>query len=317
MQNNLTVPVYIITGFLGCGKTRFVTEMLTDEGFSEGERTLVLCCEEGEDEYDPEVLKKANAVLVNLDQVRDIAGHKLARLAREYRPERVLIEYNATWLLENLYQAKKPDNWELAQIITLVDASTFELYLKNMRKYMADGLKEADLVIFNRCNDDTPKSKYRRSVKGINNTTRLFFENLDGTTDDGVADEDLPYDVKANPVQIADEDFGTFYLDAMEHPDRYDGKVIRAKGRAFRMEGMPDDCYVFGRHVMTCCADNIGGIGFLCEYKKDPPRTKDWIIVEARAEKSFSPLHNTDAIILIEQKASPAEPPQEELVYFN
>ena len=317
MQNNLTVPVYIITGFLGCGKTRFVTEMLTDEGFSEGERTLVLCCEEGEDEYDPEVLKKANAVLVNLDQVRDIAGHKLARLAREYRPERVLIEYNATWLLENLYQAKKPDNWELAQIITLVDASTFELYLKNMRKYMADGLKEADLVIFNRCNDDTPKSKYRRSVKGINNTTRLFFENLDGTTDDGVADEDLPYDVKANPVQIADEDFGTFYLDAMEHPDRYDGKVIRAKGRAFRMEGMPDDCYVFGRHVMTCCADDIGGIGFLCKYKKDPPRTNDWIIVEARAEKSFSPLHNTDDIILIEQKASPAEPPQEELVYFN
>ena len=125
MQNNLTVPVYIITGFLGCGKTRFVTEMLTDEGFSEGERTLVLCCEEGEDEYDPEVLKKANAVLVNLDQVRDIAGHKLARLAKEYRPERVLIEYNATWLLESLYQAKKPDNWELAQIITLVDASTF------------------------------------------------------------------------------------------------------------------------------------------------------------------------------------------------
>ena len=105
------------------------------------------------------------------------------------------VEYNATWLLENLYQAKKPDNWELAQIITLVDASTFEVYLKNMRKFMADGLKEADLVIFNRCDENTPKSKYRRSVKGINSTTRLFFENLDGTTDDGVADEDLPYDV--------------------------------------------------------------------------------------------------------------------------
>ena len=141
MQNNLTVPVYIITGFLGCGKTKFVTEMLTDEGFSEGERTLVLCCEEGEEEYDPEVLKKANAVLVNLEQAKDIAGHKLARLDREYKPERVIMEYNATWLLENLYAAKKPETWELAQIITLVDASTFELYLKNMRKYMADGLK--------------------------------------------------------------------------------------------------------------------------------------------------------------------------------
>lgn len=317
MQNIPSVPVYIITGFLGSGKTKFVTEMLTDEGFSEGERTLVLCCEEGEEEYDPEVLKKANAVLINLEQVRDIAGHKLARLDREYKPERVIIEYNATWLLENLYAAKKPDAWELAQIITLVDASTFEVYLKNMRKYMADGLKEADLVIFNRSDDNTPKSKYRRSVKGINNTTRLFFENLDGTTDDGVSDEDLPYDVKATPIQIGDEDFGTFYLDAMEHPDRYDGKTIRARGRAFRMEDMPKDCYVFGRHVMTCCADDIGGIGFLCKFSGQPPKTNDWIMVEAKAEKSFSPLHNAEAILLTEQKVTPTHAPKEELVYFN
>ena len=312
-----SVPVYIITGFLGSGKTKFVTEMLTDEGFTEGERTLLLCCEEGEDEYDPEVLKKANAVLINLEQVRDIAGHKLARLNREYKPERVIMEYNATWLLENLYAAKKPDSWELAQIITLVDASTFEVYLKNMRKYMADGLKEADLVIFNRCNDQTPKSKYRRSVKGINNTTRLFFENLDGTTDDGVSDEDLPYDVKATPIEIGDEDFGTFYLDAMEHPDRYDGKTIRARGRAFRMDDIPKNCYVFGRHVMTCCADDIGGIGFLCKFDGEPPRTNDWILVEAKAEKSFSPLHNCDAIVLTEQKLQRTSAPKEELVYFN
>ena len=312
-----SVPVYIITGFLGSGKTKFVTEMLTDEGFSEGERTLLLCCEEGEDEYDPEVLKKSNAVLINLDQARDIAGHKLGRIDREYKPERVIIEYNATWLLDTLYQAKKPDSWELAQIIDLVDASTFEMYLKNMRKYMADGLKEADLVIFNRCDADTPKSKYRRSVKGINNTTRIFFENLDGTTEDGVADEDLPYDVKATPIQIADEDFGTFYLDAMEHPDRYDGKVIRARGRAFRMNDMPKNCYVFGRHVMTCCAEDIGGIGYLCQYKGEPPKTNDWLMVEAKVEKSFSPLHNCEAIILTEQKAERTNPPKEELVYFN
>jgi len=317
MEAMTTVPVYIITGFLGAGKTRFVTEMLTDEGFSEGERTLLLCCEQGEDEYDPEILKKANAVLVDLDGPRDIAGHKLARADREYKPERVIIEYNATWLLDSLYQAKKPDSWELAQIIDLVDAGTFEMYLKNMRKYMADGLKEADLVIFNRCNENTTKSKYRRAVKGLNNTTRVFFENLDGTTDDGVADEDLPYDVKANPIQIADEDFGTFYLDAMEHPDRYDGKSIRARGRAFRMEDMPKNCYVFGRHVMTCCAEDIGGIGFLCRYTGSAPRTNDWIFLDAKVEAAFSPLHGCDAIILIEEKVTAASAPQEELVYFN
>lgn len=313
----MNVPVYIVTGFLGAGKTKFITDMLTDEGFSEGERTLLLCCEEGEEEYDPQVIMSTNTTLLNLESPKEIAGKRLMRMNREYRPERVIIEYNATWLLQTLYNAEKPDEWALAQIIDLVDASTFEMFLKNMRKYMADGLKEADLVIFNRCDETSRKSPWRRAVKGLNSATRIFFENLDGTTDDGVADEDLPYDVKADPVQIGDEDFGTFYLDALEHPDRYDGKRIRARGRAFRMDDMPKNCYVFGRHVMTCCAEDIGGIGFLCQYKGEPPKTNDWIFLEAKVEKSFSPLHNADAIILLEQKVTPANPPKEELVYFN
>ncbi len=313
----MSVPVYIVAGFLGSGKTKFVTDMLTDKGFSEGERTLLLCCEEGEEEYDPELLKSANTVLVNLEEPKQMAGKRLIRLNREYKPERVIVEYNATWLLETLYAAEKPEEWELAQIIDLVDANTFELYLKNMRKYMADGLKEADLVLFNRCGPGHTKSAWRRAVKGLNSATRVFFENLDGTTDDGVSDEDLPFDVKADPIEIGDEDFGTFYLDALEHPDRYDGKRIHARGRAFRMEDMPKNCFVFGRHVMTCCAEDIGGIGFLCQYKGEPPKTNDWVYLDAKVEKSFSPIHGTDAIILIQDKLTPAEPPKEELVYFN
>ena len=205
----------------------------------------------------------------------------------------------------------------LCQIIDLVEAPTFELYLKNMHKYMADGLKEADMVIFNRCDENTRKSNYRRAVKGINSGVRLFFENLDGTTDDGVSDEDLPYDMKADPIVISDDDFGTFYLDALEHPDRYDGKTIRARGRAFRMDDMPKNCYVFGRHVMTCCAEDIGGIGFLCQYRGEAPKANEWIFLDAKVEAGFSPLHNTDAILLIEQSVTSARPPKEELVYFN
>ena len=309
--------VYIVTGFLESGKTRFMTEMLTDDGFSEGERTLLIVCEEGVEEYDPEVLKKCNTVMVTLDSAEELSGDALVKLDEEYQPERVMIEYNSTWLLETLYKAKKPKGWELAQIITLVDATTFDLYLNNMRKFMADGLQEADLVMFNRCTDDMPKSKWRRTVLAMNNTARIFFEAEDGSMDDGVTDEDLPYDVKADVIEIGDTDFGIFYLDSMEHPQRYDGKMIRAKGRAFRMENMPKKCYVFGRHAMTCCADDIGGIGFLCKHGPKAPKTNDWIYLTAKAEASFSPLHGRDALILIEESIEPAEAPEEELVYFN
>ena len=94
--------VYIVTGFLESGKTKFMQEMLTDDGFSEGERTLLLVCEEGEEEYNPEMLKKCNTVMVTLESEDDMAGDKLIELDAKYKPERVLIEYNSTWLLQAL-----------------------------------------------------------------------------------------------------------------------------------------------------------------------------------------------------------------------
>lgn len=311
----MNTPVYIITGFLESGKTKFISEMLADNGFSEGERTLLLCCEEGEEEYDSKLLHRTNTVLEPLDEPEDL--EKLVELDEKYRPERVIIEYNSTWLLQALYSAKKPESWDLAQIITLVDSTTFEIYLKNMRSFMADGLTEADLVIFNRCTEETTKSPYRRTVLAMNNTARIFFENTDGSMDDGVSDEDLPYDVSAKIIEISDTQFGVFYLDAMEHPDRYDGKTIHVKGRAFRMNGMPKGCFVFGRHAMTCCVDDIGGIGYLCKADGELPKKDAWIMLTAKVEASFSPIHNRDAIILIAQTINPAKPPEEELVYFN
>lgn len=311
----MNTPVYIITGFLESGKTKFISEMLADDGFSEGERTLLLCCEEGEEKYDSKLLHRTNTVLEPLDEPEDL--EKLVELDEKYRPERVIIEYNSTWLLQALYSAKKPESWDLAQIITLVDSTTFEIYLKNMRSFMADGLTEADLVIFNRCTEETTKSPYRRTVLAMNNTARIFFENTDGSMDDGVSDEDLPYDVSAKIIEISDTQFGVFYLDAMEHPDRYDGKTIHVKGRAFRMNGMPKGCFVFGRHAMTCCVDDIGGIGYLCKADGELPKKDAWIMLTAKVEASFSPIHNRDAIILIAQTINPAKPPEEELVYFN
>lgn len=311
----MNTPVYIITGFLESGKTKFISEMLADDGFSEGERTLLLCCEEGEEEYDSKLLRSSNTVLEQLDEPEDL--EKLVELDEKYRPERVIIEYNSTWLLQALYSAKKPESWDLAQIITLVDSTTFEIYLKNMRSFMADGLTEADLVIFNRCTEETTKSPYRRTVLAMNNTARIFFENTDGSMDDGVSDEDLPYDVSAKIIEISDTQFGIFYLDAMEHPDRYDGKTIHVKGRAFRMNGMPKGCFVFGRHAMTCCVDDVGGIGYLCKVNGELPKKDAWIMLTAKVEASFSPIHNRDAIVLIAQTINPAKPPEEELVYFN
>ena len=310
------VPVYIVTGFLDSGKTRFINEMLADPGFSEGERTLIIRCEEGEDEYDPKLLKQANAVVRDLEEAEDMQ-EMLIGLDEEYLPERIFIEYNSTWMLSALYDAPKPEEWELAQIVTLVDASTFEVYLTNMRTFMTDGLNEADLVLFNRCDENTPKSKFRRQTMALNNTVRCYFENLDGSTDDGVTDEDLPYDMTQDPVVIEDDQFGTWYLDTMEHPERYDGKRLKLKGQVAYMQELPKKCYILSRQAMTCCADDIGGIGYVCKTADKLPDRNIFLNVVVKAERAHSPIHGREALILIEESREPAEKPEVEVINFT
>ena len=46
------IPMYVFTGFLESGKTKFIQETLEDPRFNSGEKTLLLVLEEGEEEYD-------------------------------------------------------------------------------------------------------------------------------------------------------------------------------------------------------------------------------------------------------------------------
>ena len=316
-NDELKTPIYLITGFLESGKTNLIKNMLTDEDFSQGERTLLIVCEEGEEEYEKELLRKSNTVMEVIDYFEDLTENNLALMNDKYLPERIIIEYNSVWGIENLFRIKKPVEWELAQMVTLIDATTFDNYLTNMRNLMTEGPKLADLVIFNRCDENTKKSSYRRIIKGMNNTCNIIFENVDGTSDDGVGEEDLPYDMKANVIEIKDDQFGIWYIDCMEHPARYNERKIRIKGMGFRLENLPKKTYVFGRFAMTCCADDIGGIGFICRYKDQFPKEKEWFYLNAKIESAFSEIHGRAAVILVEESREPAEKPEEELVYFG
>ncbi|MBE5791287.1 MAG: GTPase [Clostridiales bacterium] len=316
-NEELRTPIYLITGFLESGKTNLIKNMLTDEGFSQGERTLLIVCEEGEEEYEKELLRNSNTVMEVIDSFEDLTENSFQLMNDKYFPERIIIEYNSVWGIENLFRIKKPAEWELAQMVTLIDASTFENYLTNMRNLMTEGPKLADLVIFNRCSDETPKSSYRRIIKGMNNTCNILFENLDGTSDDGVGEEDLPYDMKADVIEIKDDQFGIWYIDCMEHPARYNERKIRVKGMGFRLEDLPRKTYVFGRYAMTCCADDIGGIGFICRYKEKFPKEKEWFYLNAKIEAAYSEIHGRAAVILVEESREKAEKPEEELVYFG
>lgn len=151
----MDIPVYLIAGFLDAGKTSFINGVLRD-GFAEEDRTLLICCEEGELEYDPRVL--GNVFTYTVDDPAQLTPELFKKLEKQYRPKQVIIEYNGMWMMEPLYRDGLPANWILYQIMCLVDATTFDVYLKNMGQLMMEKVLNADLLIFNRCNEELRES---------------------------------------------------------------------------------------------------------------------------------------------------------------
>lgn len=313
MKEPEMVPVYLIAGFLESGKTTMIESMLLDEDFTGGEEILVICCEEGEEEYNPEAMAKGHAHLVVLEDPSELSSLKMKQLNEQFHPQRVMIEYNTMWGLEKFATLRPPAGWRLVQVITLADSGTMANYMTNMRTQMSGPLREADLILVNRCAPDFNKSYWRKQLRALNPNATILFENLDGSTEDGVTDEDLPYDMKADVIDIAEDQFGLFYLDAMDHPERYDMRTVRLVGQAFPEERAPEGFCFFGRYAMTCCSNDISECGWYCQGTMKPGTgaffrlTALCKMVEQAGQKG---------IMLIEQKAEPSKPTKEEYVSF-
>ena len=109
----MPIPVYTFTGFLDSGKTKFIQETLEDERFNSGERTLLLICEEGEEEYDPSTYPHKAVYPEVIDQ-ETVTTEELDALQKKHHAQRVILELNGMQMIVPFYQ-KMPRDWELAQ----------------------------------------------------------------------------------------------------------------------------------------------------------------------------------------------------------
>ena len=308
------VAVYLITGFLESGKTTLINSMLQDEDFSRGQKTLIICCEEGMEEYDEYVVAHTDTSIVTFDSAEEITTERFRELDKQYKPQRVIIEYNSVWTIERLGACMMPRRWEMVQIMTTVDATTYDNYMTNMRQIMTDPMKVADLVIFNRCEPKAEKAPWRRQVKAIAPRVNVMFENTDGTSEDGVADEDLPYDMKASVIDIDDECLPIFYLDSMDHPERYDRKTVRFVGQCFQDKQLPKGFCMFGRLAMTCCADDIAPIGWITQGTMKPG-SKGYNKLTASCKRVTQ--GGESMLMLTEVRTEPAPTPKEKYLTFG
>ncbi|MCF2642523.1 GTPase [Roseburia hominis] len=311
-------PVYLFTGFMDSGKTTLIQETLFDQEFGNGAKTLIIACEDGEVEYDEDKLKKINAKLFQIENEEDFTEDLLHNINLQYLPEQVFIEYNGTWEMAKLLEMNLPDGWVIVQSLATADATTYEMYLNNMRAMIMEQLFQADVVIFNRCDDNTPKGKFRRSVKALNRKAQIVYERADGKIDEG-DNEELPFDINAPIIELSDADYGLWYLDATDNPNRYNGKKIKFLALVYNPEKMQKKgIFVPGRFAMTCCEADIQFVGFKCKYPnaKEIPH-KSWITITAEVRVEFAKEYRGKGPVLYPISIEPAEKPEDELVYFS
>lgn len=314
----MDVPVYLFTGFMDSGKTTMITQTLLENDFGVGARSLIIACEDGDVEYDEEKLAEKRATVVGVDSEEEFTAEFLKDCDATLKPDMVFIEYNGTWEGAKIMEMDLPKDWQIVQVLTTVDASTYEMYLTNMRSMMMEQVFASDVVIFNRCTDETPKAKFRRTVKALNRKAQIVYEREDGQIDQG-DDEELPYDITQDFIDIPDEDYGIFYLDVQEHPKRYEGKTIHFLALVYRPEKFGrKPMFVPGRFAMTCCVEDIQFIGMKCKYEKaaEIPH-KSWVDLTAEIHVEFAKEYRGKGPVLYAKKVEPAAAPQDELVYFT
>ena len=309
--------VYIFAGFLDSGKTSFINDTLMNPDFYSEEDTLLISFEEGEVAYNDIYLKKSNTSLVTLD-FENFTTYDLKHLELEYRPTQIMIEANGMMDLNIFVKETIPENWKVVQVLTTFDTTTFSMYLNNMRSLVYSQVVFSDLVIFNRYDPNIKKYMLRNNIKAINSNAQIIYELANGTIDTMNPEEELPFDINKEHLDIQDHDFGIFCMDAMDHPDKYNGKTVKIKGKFIGLDRVIEDGFVLGRQAMVCCEEDTSLIGLVCISKlANKLIPEEWIVVEGKITVDYDPEYQMNVPILTVEHLDVVPPLKNQYVTFD
>lgn len=312
----MSIPVYVFTGFLDSGKTRFMQGTLEDDRFNAGEKALLLVCEEGEEEYEPERFSGKNVHIEYIEDQDMLTEDVLEGLRKKCRAERVMVELNGMKQVADFY-ANMPQDWLVYQEIMFADASTFSMYNANMRSLVVDKVGGCEMVVFNRADESVDRMELHRIVRAINRRCDIAYEDENGDVEYDEIEDPLPFDLEADIIEIKDEDYGLWYRDVNEDMKKYSGKTVKFKAQVAHTRKTEKDCFVPGRFVMTCCVDDIEFMGYVCQYEGARDlQQRSWVEVTAKISIRYHKLYKEMGPVLTAIEVKPAEKAEQDVVTF-
>ena len=265
MLNYKHIPVFVINGFLESGKTTFIYNAFIKDENILNERVALICCEEGEEEYAD---LPDNIRLYAVDDKDELTPEFLSDIKNDYKPTIVFIEYNGMWGMQKIYETKMPSPWRVVEQVTVIDSTTFSGYFANMKSVFADMMRSSTTVFVNRCTRQDDFKFYKNSIKNCAPHAEIIYLSDDEGPLQITLEEELPYDVDADVIEISRDNYMTWYIDMLDNPTRYIGKTVEYTGQIAKPDYFRDECFVAGNMVMTCCEDDMQFLGFLCKYDK-------------------------------------------------
>ncbi len=311
------VPVYVFTGFLESGKTKFIQETMEDERFNAGERTLLLVCEEGIEEYDISTYPHQNVYIEQVDDQSALTPELLSEMVRRHRAERVVAELNGMQLVTDFYRIL-PEDWEVYQEVMFADGTTILSYNQNMRQLAYDKLSGCEMVVFNRLKKGTDIMPLHKLARAANRRVEIVYDYIDGSTEYDTIEDPLPFDITKPVVEIGDDDYALFYRDISEEPKKYNGKTVRFLAQVAHLRRDKENQFAPGRFVMTCCAEDITFMGLPCRWPKSGElEQRTWVRVEATIEIKRHVLYKGGSgPVLTAKSVTRADEPEQEVCTF-
>ena len=310
------LPVYIFTGFLEGGKTTIIQESLNDQNFNSGEKTLLLLCEEGIEELDPSAFWGKNVTNHNIENESDLTQDYLLSITKGKKIDRIIVEYNGMWLLQTLYDAM-PSNWGIYQNMMFADANTFINYNNNMRQLMFDKVKDAEMIVLNRANEKTDKEEIHKIIKGISRRNQIVYDYPDGHVEYDDIEDPLPFDIDAPVITIEDDDYALWYRDLSEEMEKYHNKTVKFKVIVARDPRLDKKSAVVGRHVMTCCVDDIQFSGMIAIFKDECKlKSREWVTLKGTVKIESNKLYKSNGPVLYVESTEFAVKPSQEVATF-
>lgn len=306
-------PVYFFSGMLDSGKTRAIKTTLYDERFNEpGEFNLIISMEQGDEEYDKKFLKYTNSAVEYIDY-KDLTREKMQQMEDEYDPSRIIIEFNGMQNDEEFFRNGFIPEWEMAQTLTTIDGSSFRLMVANLRQFMFYHIKYAEVVIINRFSSED-LVYLRNNIKGMNQRVEIIFEDENGNVTNKI-NQSL-FDT-SKPLDISDIDYGLWYMDAVDNPDKYEGCQIELNSYYIEKVKEYENVGIFGRRAMVCCAEDVQPIAFtVIDIDPDKLEKNKYYHIKGTV-KCLDDERGYKTCVVYASEIAPQEEPADPMVYFN